>query len=238
MFDYLFIKNPDKKPADYDAIGAKIETQVNKTLSKDYDPLSSNLIIGQLYYNQGLDQATESDKVKGTKPEDTKKKADLKAKAVAKYNQAIPHIEKVTSMLEQKGVSLTVHVRAVEPTRRKDVLHTAIDLARPWLDSDELKVLDASEAIELLPNIAWNKGDAVRWIVDDVEAHARQKAWCIFFGDDVTDEDAFRAVRDGLTVVVGQRPSLARLRLNSPADVAAVLLGVTNRNGHGKEYGR
>ena len=140
--------------------------------------------------------------------------------------------------LEHKGVSLTVHVRAVDATRRKDILHTAIEVARPWLDSDELKVLDASEAVELLPNIAWNKGDAVRWIVDDVETHARQKAWCIFFGDDVTDEEAFRAVGDGLTVVVGQRPSLARLRLNSPADVAAVLLGVTNRNGHGKEYGR
>jgi tetratricopeptide (TPR) repeat protein len=105
MFDYLFIKNLDKKPADYDAIASKIETQINKTLSKDYDPLSSNLIIGQLYYNQGLDQATEGDKVKGTKPEDIKKKADLKAKAKEKYNQAIPHIEKVTSMLEGKGVS-------------------------------------------------------------------------------------------------------------------------------------
>ena len=103
MFDYLFIKNPDKKPADYDAVAGKIETQINKTLSKDYDPLSSNLIIGQLYYNQGLDQATEADKVKGTKPEDTKKKAELKAKAVAKYNQAIPHVEKVTATLEQKG---------------------------------------------------------------------------------------------------------------------------------------
>jgi len=105
MFDYLFIKNPDKRPADYEATAGKIETQVNKTLAKDYDPLSSNLIIGQLYYNQGLDQATESDKIKGTKPEDTKKKTDLKAKAKDKYNQSIPHIEKVTSMLEQKGVS-------------------------------------------------------------------------------------------------------------------------------------
>ena len=105
MFDYLFIKNPDKKPADYDATAAKIETQINKTLAKDYEPLSSNLIIGQLYYNQGLDQATEADKVKGAKPEDTKKKADLKAKSAAKYNQSIPHIEKVTSLLEQKGVS-------------------------------------------------------------------------------------------------------------------------------------
>jgi tetratricopeptide (TPR) repeat protein len=103
MFDYLFIKNPDKKPADYDAIASKIETQINKTLSKDYDPLSSNLIIGQLYYNQGLDQATEADKIKGTKPEDTKKKADLKAKAKAKYDQSIPYVEKVSSMLEQKG---------------------------------------------------------------------------------------------------------------------------------------
>jgi len=103
MFDYLFIKNPDKKPADYDAVASKIETQVNKTLSKDYDPLSSNLIIGQLYYNQGLDQATEADKIKGTKPEDTKKKADLKAKAKAKYDQSIPYVEKVSSMLEQKG---------------------------------------------------------------------------------------------------------------------------------------
>lgn len=140
--------------------------------------------------------------------------------------------------LEHKGVSLTVHVRAVESWRREEVLRRAIDSARPWLDSSELKVLDASQAVELLPNIAWNKGDAVRWIVNDVETQARQKAWCIFFGDDVTDEEAFRAVRDGLTVVVGQRPSLARLRLDSPADVAAVLLGVTSGNGHGKEYRR
>ena len=137
--------------------------------------------------------------------------------------------------LEHKGVSLTVHVRAVDPARRQHVLHDAIDAARPWLDSGVLKLLEASEAVELLPNIAWTKGDAVRWIVGDIESRVQQKAWCIFFGDDVTDEEAFRAVRDGLTVVVGQRPSRARLRLNSPADVAAVLSGVTSSNGHGKE---
>lgn len=164
---------------------------------------------------------------------DSHELADRVAETINAAVGSVPGVK-----LEHKGVSLTVHVRAVEPARRTEVLRAAIDVARPWLDSDELKVLDASEAIELLPNIAWNKGDAVRWIVDDVEAHARRKPWCIFFGDDVTDEDAFRAVREGLTVVVGQRPSLARLRLNSPADVAAVLLGVTSSNGHGKEYRR
>jgi trehalose-phosphatase len=156
--------------------------------------------------------------------------ADKVADAVNAALGSVPGVR-----LEHKGVSITVHVRGVDPARRTGALHTAVDAARTWLDSGELKVLDASEAVELLPNIPWNKGDAVRWIVDDIEAHAQQKAWCIFFGDDVTDEDAFRAVRDGLTVVVGQRPSLALLRLNSPADVATVLSGVTGTNGHGKE---
>ncbi|MFI5187603.1 MAG: hypothetical protein ACHQF0_12810 [Chitinophagales bacterium] len=105
MFDYLFIKNPDTRPADYDAVAAKIEDQIKKTLAKDYEPLSSNLIISQLYYNQGFDMVTQADKIKGSKPEDVKKKADLKAKAVAKYELAIPYTQKVVSVLEQKDMA-------------------------------------------------------------------------------------------------------------------------------------
>jgi tetratricopeptide (TPR) repeat protein len=105
LFDYLYIKNADKRPADYDEVAAKIESNIKKTLAKDYDPLSSNLIIAQLYYNQGLDQATESDKIKSTKPEDIKRKNDLKAKALAKYELALPYTEKVASILEAKGVA-------------------------------------------------------------------------------------------------------------------------------------
>jgi trehalose 6-phosphate phosphatase len=136
-------------------------------------------------------------------------------------------------VLEDKGVSMTVHVRAVDPERRADVLRSAIGVAGPWLDSGALRRLDASEAVELLPNIPWTKGDAVRLIVGDIESTAHMPAWCVFFGDDVTDEDAFRAVHHGLTVVVGRRPSGAACRLNSPEDVAAVLIHV-NRNGQGK----
>jgi len=105
MFDYLFIKNTDKKPADFDAVAAKIEAQIKKTIGKDYDPLSSNLILGQLYYNEGLDYVTQADKIKSTKPDDVKKKADLKTKATARYDLAIPYTEKVASILEQKGMT-------------------------------------------------------------------------------------------------------------------------------------
>jgi len=158
---------------------------------------------------------------------DSRDITDRVAAAIAAAVSGIPGVR-----LEHKRLSLTVHVRAVEPPRRCDALRLAREAAQPWLESGALKSLDASAAFELLPNIAWNKGDAVRWIVDDVESRERRKTWCIFFGDDVTDEDAFRAVRDGVTVVVGQRPSRAHLRLKSPADVAAVLSVVSADNGH------
>jgi trehalose 6-phosphate phosphatase len=123
-------------------------------------------------------------------------------------------------------VALTVHVRGVLAPLRKAILDEADGIAQPWIESGALKALEAKEAFELLPNIAWTKGDAVQWIVEDVEARLGQPTWCVFFGDDVTDEDAFEAGSTDLSVVVGRRPSVARLRLDSPADVAAVLAGV------------
>jgi trehalose-phosphatase len=135
--------------------------------------------------------------------------------------------------IEHKRVAVTAHVRAVDDRIRADVLRNAMEAAQPWIASGAFRSLEADQAIELLPNIAWTKGDAVRWIVADIEARAGAAAWCVFFGDDVTDEDAFRAISSGLTVVVGHRPSRANMRLNTPADVAAVLARV-NSNGHGR----
>jgi trehalose 6-phosphate phosphatase len=49
----------------------------------------------------------------------------------------------------------------------------------------------------------------------------------IYLGDDITDEDAFDAIRhDGIPIVVrhtddGDRPTAARFALDSPAQVSA-----------------
>ena len=159
---------------------------------------------------------------------------DLTDAVAAALKDAVGNVPGVR--FEHKEVAVTVHVRGVKTEARRDVLRAAKEAVRPWLDTGAFKQLDASEAIELLPNIPWTKGDAVRWIVEDVEAQARQPAWCVFFGDDVTDEDAFHAISRGLTIVVGRRPSAARMRLSSPADVATVLRRVNGtaekRSGH------
>ncbi len=102
MFNYLY-KDVDKKPADYDAVVSKIESSIKKTLDNGYDLHNSHLILGQLYYNQGLDYSTEMDNIRGTKPDDVKKKNDFKAKAVEKYTQAIPHIDYLATEYEKKG---------------------------------------------------------------------------------------------------------------------------------------
>jgi tetratricopeptide (TPR) repeat protein len=104
MFDYLFIKNPDNKPADFDAVAAKLEKETK--LALDYSPEAANLILAQLYYNEGYSFADQANRVKGTKPEDVKKKKDLNASAVAKYELAIPYTEKEVALLEAKGTSL------------------------------------------------------------------------------------------------------------------------------------
>ena len=128
--------------------------------------------------------------------------------------------------LESKGPSVAVHVRGVGRDQRAAVLEAADHAAVPWLASGALMRLVGADVHEFLPAAAWTKGDAVRWIVHDVERLTGQPAWVVYFGDDLTDEDAFRAIDEGVSVVVGRRASTARYRLESTAEVAAVLLDV------------
>ena len=67
--------------------------------------------------------------------------------------------------------------------------------------------------------ITTDKGEAVDILRDQTDATA-----VVFFGDDVTDEKAFRRMRDGdVGVKVGPGDTLAGFRVESPDDVAAAL---------------
>jgi trehalose-phosphatase len=86
-----------------------------------------------------------------------------------------------------------------------------------------LKRLEGKMVAEYLPNLASHKGDAAVWIAKDVEAQVRRPVWTLFLGDDVTDEDAFRAIDSGIGVLVGSRPSAASHQLDGIADVDLLL---------------
>jgi trehalose-phosphatase len=70
---------------------------------------------------------------------------------------------------------------------------------------------------EIRPALYWNKGKAALWVLKRFAKGA--VPW--YFGDDVTDEDAFKVLhRLGITVVVGDgRRSSAMMALRNVPDV-------------------
>jgi len=129
--------------------------------------------------------------------------------------------------LENKELSVAVHTRQASPDDRSEARRIVERIVGPHLERSTFRLLPGSSVIEIMPNIAWTKGDAVRWIRADVERR-HGPAWPVYLGDDVTDEDAFRAIGgEGLTIIVGERPSAAELRLPGPPAVEAWLRGLS-----------
>jgi trehalose 6-phosphate phosphatase len=116
--------------------------------------------------------------------------------------------------LEVKPVSVAVHVRKVQDRLAAAAL---LEQARALADSS-LTMKPGKDVLELAVTDA-DKGAALRRLVRELGV-----AGAAYFGDDVTDEDGFRALgRDDLTVKVGEGPTEARYRVADPAAAWAAL---------------
>ena len=106
-------------------------------------------------------------------------------------------------------MSIAAHFRRVPDALRGR--RNAVERCAPFLASGQVRRLRGQLVLEFLPNVHWDKGEATRWIVRDVEERFGKPAWVVFVGDDVTDEDAFAAIERGVGVRVGSRETAARL---------------------------
>lgn len=155
-------------------------------------------------------------------------------RARAAVRELMPRLQLVVdqfdgAVLEDKSVSLAVHVRGVGYAQRVEALGMADTWAEPWIAAGRLRRLEGKLVVEYLPNVACHKGDAVVWIARDVEVATGRQPWVMFMGDDVTDEDAFRAIEHGIGVLVGSRPTTASHQLDGIADVDTLLRWLTAR---------
>ena len=101
-------------------------------------------------------------------------------------------------LVECKGLTTTVHYRNAAEGDAVLIEQTVRRAVRPATAA--FRVNPGKKVWEIVPRTNWNKGSAVRWIL----AHwGRPEASCIYFGDDRTDEDAFRALPEALTFKVG-----------------------------------
>jgi alpha,alpha-trehalase len=117
---------------------------------------------------------------------------------------------------------VALHYRGVA-AGRVDELKRRVDAVAASFS--ELRKTAGKKVIELRPDIPWDKGRAVLWILEALELTGAD-VLPLYIGDDITDDDAFRALAGigiGVYVSNGAEPTLADYRLRSTGEVRTML---------------
>jgi alpha,alpha-trehalase len=130
-------------------------------------------------------------------------------------------------VIEDKGFAVVLHVRGVSKADRLHAITRFRALSEPYLKDGTLRMQPGAEIFELLPNVDWAKGDALRCILRHLETEYKQMAWPVYIGDDATDEDAFDEIGEsGLTIAVSNRTAGASFSIPDPAGVETFLRAI------------
>jgi len=155
------------------------------------------------------------------------------AGAAADLADQLGHIPGV--MVEHKRFGVAVHYRNAARDRVGEVAAAV----RTAGQRTALRVTTGREVIELRPNIDWDKGKTLRWVLDHIRDNdGAAPLLPIYLGDDITDEDAFDAVDDdGIAILVrhsddGDRATAARYALDDPDRVREFTERLARRLAH------
>ena len=106
-------------------------------------------------------------------------------------------------LVERKGPTATVHYRRTPPDRVREV-RAAVEAAAGR--ETGLRLVRGKQSLEVRPAVDWDKGAAMRRVVEDAPGGWR----AVYLGDDTTDEDVFAALEpDDVGVHVGDAPDTA-----------------------------
>jgi trehalose 6-phosphate phosphatase len=106
------------------------------------------------------------------------------------------------ALVEPKKTSVAVHYRLVSEEERKKIKEIVDALLAEH--PDELKVTPGKMVYEIQPKIDWDKGKAVLYLLEALDLDGDDVV-PIYLGDDITDEDAFEALKDrGIGIFAGR----------------------------------
>jgi len=121
--------------------------------------------------------------------------------------------------IEPKGSSLSIHLLNAKRSVQRQARLAVRNLLHRF--SGTLQLFENLRDMEVAPSHMPDKGAAVRELLGQP---GQRGALPFFFGDDLSDEPAFAAVRDGVSVLVGKpRSTRATFRLRNPDEVAIAL---------------
>jgi trehalose 6-phosphate phosphatase len=129
--------------------------------------------------------------------------------------------------VERKRYSIAVHYRRASEESRWELEQKIPALKKEC--AGKMRLSSGKCVYEFQPDIHWHKGKALLWILESAFA-SPDDVFVIYIGDDITDEDAFREIRDigtGIAVKETDRPTDAVFALANPDEVALFLETLT-----------
>ncbi|NIP60880.1 MAG: trehalose-phosphatase [Gemmatimonadetes bacterium] len=139
--------------------------------------------------------------------------------------------------VEHKGYAVALHYRTLENADDEGRVEEIVDAVAAG--EPRVRKTSGKKIFELRPDVQWDKGRALLWILETV-APEGDGLLPICLGDDLTDEDAFRALDErGIGIVVRgdeDRETAADYRLADPDAVRGfleILAGILRRSRRG-----
>ncbi|KAI3720609.1 hypothetical protein L2E82_31599 [Cichorium intybus] len=126
-------------------------------------------------------------------------------------------------VIEDNRFCLSVHYRHVKD---EDYEKLEEEVESVLENYPEFHMTRGKKVMEVRPSIEWNKGHALEYLLDNL---GFDNVLPIYIGDDRTDEDAFKVLRErgeGFPIVVSSKPrdTMAFHSLHDPSEVLSFLI--------------
>lgn len=138
------------------------------------------------------------------------------------YKKMLNGLSKIRgALIEDKGLTISAHYRLVDSKDRGRFLSKFCEITAPYAAQNKIKINQGKKVYEIRPPVDWNKGRVVLWLLARQQfLLGEDKVFPVYIGDDITDEDGFRALKNkGLTIFVGEpKASEADYYLKGPRE--------------------
>jgi len=220
------VRLPETRRALLESIGGPGNATVAIVSGRRLDDVRTRAELGLPAYYAGLHGLEIAGPDSGFRHPDIDSTVELVQGLVKSLAAAVAPLKGV--FIEDKQLSLVVHYREASPPDASHATDVVSAIVRPHLEQGHLRLMQGAGMLEFLPGIAWHKGSAVEWILERVSTH-HADPWPVYVGDDVTDQDAFDAVRGrGLSIAAAPRATGADFAVDGPQEVEALLRSLTD----------
>jgi hypothetical protein len=132
LYQYASDTTKGPVPSNADALTKKAQEMLAQSLKLNPDYPQANLVMGQISYNQGIEIQQQTKTIKGSKPEDLKKRAEIRAEAIKKFDEATPYFEKIDQLLGKSG-----ELKRADKSALKDAYDLLVTISEQKKDKEK-----------------------------------------------------------------------------------------------------